>query len=569
MRDPRRRDLLLGAGALGAASLLACTGATTPTEQPAAPPPRPPKPGLPPPTMTGGTLFLPAEQPEGELPSRYVDRPDWFRRAPAIYLPTVVTAGASTMCFSEQDTWALPNRVGHFSEMPKFLDEAKKLGTNVLYIVDTFQGPDDWKKADWRQWKENYIPRDDLGGPTELRKAIDAIHSAGGKVIMYFSGYALRRESPLGQKRGPGWSVLDEQGEPITHPYPDYFMPCPNAPGWAEHLAEVSRRYAGDYGADGVHIDSYGNQRNFRCHATDHGHKVAKRSAFNDGCVRLAETVKQAMRKENPEAVTIVEAPKIEELFTTIDGAQEWGIHDLMERWCWNQAGNTTIYTAGWSLDDMHQIAATGHKWMLTPWWLNAPDAPGAVAWIDKHYPKLKKPKSEKMRRYEAERYYRGLHAYRNAGLLLGRAMPPLDHLTHRRWGGEEHFVSNEAFIKHIELLKVAAQGVDEALGSPGKLPSPAPHLKALNEARAARSAAIDDGAAVSLLSHVAEQAACYLMKHKGKKTITVVNVSNTEASVSVGAEALTLKDGVTSERLKGVTAVACAPHTVRLLQVV
>jgi hypothetical protein len=535
--DPTRRRLLITAGAL-AATGLACGSGPEDGRAPgkkSRPAPSKPKPA---PTShatapEGGTLFLPPDQVEGTVPTTWTDRPEWFRRAPGIYLATPVTSGGSSLLFSAKAKWAMPSRISHFKELPTFLDEAKKLGTNVLYLVDVYQGPEDWPPVKWRLWKEHFRIREDLGGAKALRKAIDQVHAKGGKVILYVTGFAMNRESPLGKEKGAKWAIIQD-GEPIDRPYPDQYMGCPYVKEWREHVVGICARYAQEVGADGVHVDSLGNQRGWKCESTEHGHEPGDGEAFNVGSQRLLSEVRTAMRKHVPEAVVLCEGDKLSRLFTgAIDGSQDWGIHDLSQRWVWNQAGNTAIFCANWSLDDMHQIVAIGHKWMLTPYWLDPPRQSRVTAWLEAEVPSPSLKGDWRSRRMELERVYLGLHAFRNAALLAGKVVPGLDDLTHRRWDGEEIYASREASEAHVVALRERAAMLDAAIGGPVDLTAVAEHLRRVMEARASLSKDIDDGATVSLVTSVAGKASAYLWDGRAK-TMAVVNVSDTAATLDL-----------------------------------
>ncbi len=554
MSDKTRRDLLISAGALAATSLACGGGPKNPSEkakrahkEPAMPPP--PRGGEAT-TARGGTLFMPAEELDGTPPTEWTERPEWMRRAPGIYNPTPVTAGASTLLFGHRELYAMPTRISHFRELPKFLDEAKKLGTNILYIVDTYQGPDDWPPAKWRLWKETYRIRDDLGGAKALKRAIAEVHERGGKVIMYVSGWALHVDSELGKKHGRDWAII-QNGEPTDRPYKDNYMPCTYVEAWQDHIVSICEGYARDLGADGVHVDSLGNQRNWKCESTEHGHEPRDPTAFNLGCQQLLERVRAAMRRHVPEAVVICEGAKLSRLFKGgLDGAQDWGINKLMTRWSWNQAGRTSIYCANWSLDDMHQIAALGHKWMLSPYWLSAPTEPTVTEWIAAHVPEPELGGTEKSRRNELERIYRGLHIYRNAALLAGRTVPSLDDLTHRRHDGEEASLTEEGARAHLAALRDRARALDEALGGPVDPSSITTHLRRVMQAREALSPHIDDGASVSLLATVPGKAAAYMWS-QSSKTLALVNVSDTAQHIdlsTVGTIRGTLRDAISGE---------------------
>ncbi len=77
--------------------------------------------------------------------------PAWFRDQGAIYSFSGAGAGSIFMEYPAQD---LKTRISSFLEIPKLLEEAQSLGTNIVYLWDYWQGtpeggrPQYWNKGD-------------------------------------------------------------------------------------------------------------------------------------------------------------------------------------------------------------------------------------------------------------------------------------------------------------------------------------------------------------------------------------------------------------------------------------
>jgi len=522
-------------------------------------------------------LFLPPQTAKDRPPAaEFARSPEWFRRCPALYVPTAESAGAGMLTFAGPSTKTLHQRIDSFDRLPELLDQAEALGTNTIYLVDYYQGwPEQPRRYFWLN-KGDYLPRSDLGGAEAFRRGIDAIHARGGRVIVYVEGFIISKRSEVGKAHGLEWSIMTPDGPPVK-PYPGSWHMCSACPGWVDHLAAVCRRLAGEYGVDGVHVDSYGYQRDWRCVSTQHGHEPGKAAVFNDGCVELVRRLREAAQEENPEAVVMVEGPMRPALFRHIDGCQDWGIHTLSRRWLWDAAGRTSMFTTGWSLDDLHQILAMGHKLSLAGDWLEPPHGPSCAEWISAALPaQLPNPrqKADMLRRYFAERYFRALHKWRNAGILAGLSMPGVDDLTPRRWLRADMFRSAQALEALMGQIQARAGDIDAALDTRDNMPLPAPteHLRRLLKARGRLSAIIDDGATVESLSTNAETVAAYLFDSRAGRAVTIVNVGEdpVDVGVSLAEGAGRFRDEVTTEIVAtdgGSLRVTCPPHSIRMLR--
>ncbi len=287
-------------------------------------------------------LFLPTTNGHS-AGVKFANSPDWVRNAPGWFLPSTVSAGC---CFLSIPTALLPGSIRSFRELPKLLERASSLGTECVYIVD-------WYEGGWAS-KGDYVPRADLGGEAALKDGISALHARGGRVMFYVEGFIIGKETRVGKEHGRQWSILLPDGPP-ENPYPGNWKLCPRAQGWVGYIEGVARRI-GQYGADGIFIDSYGFQRDWKCVSKAHGHPLGDAEVFNRGCVELVRRARSALRDGNPDAVILVEGPNMERLFEYADGSLDWGIQSLVTRWLWNaqrkkrpirsrQAGRSTTGT--------------------------------------------------------------------------------------------------------------------------------------------------------------------------------------------------------------------------------
>jgi hypothetical protein len=520
---PTRRWVVAG----GVATALGCALGRPPAAQPVSPPPA----GEP------GQLFrVDARVPRP--PVRWDEPPAWFRDAPALWCPSNRTAGSALLTFAPRGVSPedLSERLRDFRELPRLLEQGRRLGTDVVYLTEWYQGaPGADPHAYW--WnKAEYLPRADLGGEAALIEGLAAVRKAGGRVLLYVETFIIEKNSELGRSKGDAWSIRLPGGHP-DDPYPSSWKLCPAAPGLQEHFVALTARLVGRYGAAGLHLDSYGNQRGWRCVHPDHPHPKGDNTVFDEGARQLVRAMRDEARRHDPEAVLMVEGSKMPGLFQWVDAAQDWGIHDLAARWSWREAGHAAIFTSGWSLDDLHQILALGQRVGLGgDYWATAPQGACAAA-VTAARATLGRPPDERMRRYGAEVLYRLLHRWRNGALLAGVPVPALDDLTPRRWDGVERFATEAAWGVHLDRCAEAAAALDAAIGG-AALPSAQEHVRQRLAARAALSRVLR-GAEVEVLPPPSPHAAAYRFTGPAGVGVGCVNVADAPVRFAVAAPGL------------------------------
>lgn len=552
--EPTRRGVLLG----GAGSIvLACGLGGSEGEVPAGLDAPPAPPASPAPFRVDGSVARPQV--------RWDDAPAWFRDAPALWCPSTRTAGSVLLTFTPRGRSPedLCERLTSFRDLPALLARGRAdLGCDVLYLTDWYQGAEGAECHEYWRNKARYLPREDLGGEAALVEGTRAVKAAGGRVILYVEPFVLEKSTDLGRERGEAWALKRTDGHP-DQPYPSSWKICPSAPGWQEHVVEVASRVVGRYGASGVFLDSYGNQRGWRCVDPAHGHPPNDGGAFDEGCRALARAVREAARRADPEAVVMVEGSKMPAMATWVAGSLDWGVHELSRRWSWREAGHTGIFTAGWSLDDAHQILAMGHRLALGgDFWTTRPVGSCAAAVLAARAG-LGAPREDRMRRYAAEVLFRLLHQWRNAGLLAGRPVPDLEAVTPRRWDLDARFATPEAYQALLDDCEGAAAALDGALaGAP--LAAAGEHLRGVLAGRA-RFSAVLRGAEVEALPPPGPTAAAYRVTGPGGVGVTAVNVGDAPVSVTVPVPdgAYTEQSGGGTLRASGGLRFEVAPHRV------
>jgi hypothetical protein len=252
-------------------------------------------------------------------------------------------ATAAVLRGGQEDVFLVTKgRIRSFRELPKFLEEATSLGTDVLYLWDYWEGlldkPDDHAPGTQPLHppyfnKGDYIPRRDLGGEDALREGISRVHDAGGKVILYVEPFIIFKDSLVARFRpDPNFKT---HGEYLAGRYPakaplsviandeeraepkewEVWKYChtmvPKFSRWQDYVEQVVTRLVNDYGADGIFLDSFGWQMNWPMSvrylgpAGEEPHDYWPLE-YAQGVLELADRVRSAI---GPHRVLLVETP--------------------------------------------------------------------------------------------------------------------------------------------------------------------------------------------------------------------------------------------------------------------
>jgi len=289
------------------------------------------------------------------------DIPDWWKQTRSIYCPFANSgAGGSLMKFVSP---MLRDRLTSFEQLDEILHDARKLGSNVIYLVDTW--------APGYEYKGDYVLYPELGGERAFRRGVEKVHAEGGRIILYFEPFIISRRSKLGQGLGRDWAMMNADGT-----YQSYYQtrdrfyqmyPGPGS-GWTDYLVGLIERYARKFHIDGVHLDSYGIQWDWVDHTPKHP-EGRNPASFNRGAVELVRRVRQALRKHVPDAVVILEGAEQLELLEACDGAQIESFAILMQK-SWAAGRRYPIFTSSFDLAEMKRIVDAGYGLALSPWWL-------------------------------------------------------------------------------------------------------------------------------------------------------------------------------------------------------
>jgi hypothetical protein len=509
---------------------------------------------------TESPLYLPSS---GGAASgvRFANSPNWVRNTPAWYIPNVLSAGSCMLKFLPKRDYQLSSLVKSFRDLPGLVSQAKSLGTEAIYLVD-------WYEPGWAN-KGDYIPRSDLGGEAALKDGISAVHAGGGRIIFYVEGWIVSKASDVGKKHGAEWSVILPGGNPPNQ-YPDSWKMCPAAEGWVSYLESVARRI-GQYGADGIFMDSQGWRVDWKCVAKSHKHPLGDPEVFNGGCVNLARRVRTALHSANPEAIIITEGPTLGRQFEFKDGSLVGGTYSLVTGWLWDAQGNTDSITTSFSLDDWNQTLAIGAKLGCPGQFFDAPPNHSATEFLGETIKGL----LDDVRDLSglALKAFWGLNQWRNSGLILGLRMPGLDDLVPKPRDGMRDPVADlysdtNTLRSTLEGLRPRVTAMDAAFA--GQQPSaPAAYIKTLLTARRELARIIDFGSSVARVNAHSPRAVGWRFTGARGTALTAVSVDETPQNLNFVNAAGTWKDFVTGQTFSaggGTLTVPIPPHRVRLM---
>ena len=293
---------------------------------------------------------------------RAVQSPPWWRQTRAIYASFDLSgAGGPLMKFPSDD---INKKLRTLGNLPILLEEARKLGCSCLYLVSYWH-------PDYAGNKGDYQIRTDLGGPQAFKEGVEKLHAAGGRIILYLEPFIITRTSKVGREHGLDWCMKDPKGNPQTY-YGNakYYLMWPaQGSGWTDYIIQVAERLVRDFKVDGFHLDSYGCQWDLK--DSDPKHK----GSFNAGAINLVRTMRQRIKRINPDAIIILECCERTELLDLCDGGQiESGawlyspVKVLNEK-PWVVDRKYKAFTSHYSMTEMDKILDMGYNFSLCPWW--------------------------------------------------------------------------------------------------------------------------------------------------------------------------------------------------------
>jgi hypothetical protein len=279
-----------------------------------------------------------------------------------------------------------PNRNGlGFLSLPQILEEKRKLGTDLFFIVG-FADPEIVGAAGQARG-DYFFPAQNLGGTDALRKGIEATHRAGGRVMYYVEGLIVWKRSRIGRSHGEQWALMERDGK-FTEHYKGFWHACPADEDYQRWFAETCAELVRTTGADGFFIDSELATYNHRCFNPAHKHPHP--DVWTWGVRQLLKRVREEVDKVNPDTLLFIEGcgdigrefgdgfiahghfwtdqtfsePFVRFLHPQMREYESWGYvprgadNDIIKRWfIWNCVNGHRVYAHNASRDTMSDLS--------------------------------------------------------------------------------------------------------------------------------------------------------------------------------------------------------------------
>jgi hypothetical protein len=139
------------------------------------------------------------------------------------------------------------------------------------------------------------------GGSAGLKKAIEELHQAGGKVLFVLDGSKVSKESIVGRGSGVAWAIRDREKKPLEE-NGNYLM-CPSNAKWQDWLYNTAARLLRLYGADGIALTGLAGASTHPCFSAEHGHQSPYAWAW--GVRRFFKTMRERLIRDFPNAVLV------------------------------------------------------------------------------------------------------------------------------------------------------------------------------------------------------------------------------------------------------------------------
>ena len=312
-------------------------------------------------------LYTKYHRPDWKFP----DAPTWFREAGAIWSTVEEGSGGAYEIWPAKKD--LRFQISSFNELPKLYQEAVDMGTNIFYLNDYWEG--DGKTIIQYLNKGDYIPRSDLGGAEALINGIKEIHARGGKVIMYVEPFIMATSSKIGQTKGTLWAARNANDVEWV-PYGGNYVVAAANTQWHDHIVKIAQKLVGEYGADGIFLDSWGWRYNLSFKNREQN-IMWSGEEWNKGVHDLTDKVLAAVRAIKKDAIVVSES-----------AGGQMALHEnggLSADFVWGSSANegriiaspvrygmpeVHFFSNGTTLNQLIQVFAAGHGLALNDQWI-------------------------------------------------------------------------------------------------------------------------------------------------------------------------------------------------------
>jgi len=217
------------------------------------------------------------------------------------------------------EIWPRGDKGLRFPRLTKLVPYYKRLGVKTCWLLSISGAPpwvyelDDFHKV-----------TPEAGTPAELKRLIQAAHSADQLILNDLVVYGLRPGRPDAEALPPDVWCYTEDGKPwLIWGNSKIAADCSN-PVWQERIGEVCRWWAQEFDFDGSRVDciGWGQVPNWR-----NPDRANLATAY--GGLQLNDVVRRAFREHNPEAVILPEGGQ-PLVFRHADMAFDYALYEAM-----------------------------------------------------------------------------------------------------------------------------------------------------------------------------------------------------------------------------------------------
>ena len=191
-----------------------------------------------------------------------------------------------------------------FHAYQTLLEDKRRMGADLFHLPGFHDPVTLGTNTNWLNRGDYVMAAQNLGGFDAVKRGVETVHRAGGRVLYYVEGLIVWKRSRIGKSAARDWALMREPGVYEDH-YRGFWHMCPACEGWQQWLADTCAEVVRSTGVDGFFIDSTAATYNHRCHNPAHKHPHP--DVWNWGTRRLLERVRRAVDEVNPETILFCE----------------------------------------------------------------------------------------------------------------------------------------------------------------------------------------------------------------------------------------------------------------------
>ncbi len=197
------------------------------------------------------------------------------------------------------ESWHRGDTGNRYDRLTKLIPYYRDLGITGLWLL-----PVSWPPPWVYTLKDFEAIAPENGSPDQLRELVQTAHRHGIKMLIDLVVYGIHPDADEVKRLPEAVWCKDRDGKPVRVWGGTVLAADTTNPTWQSRIAEVAGRWAREFGFDGTRLDCIGWGQTVNWAGRRPGDAVAY------GGLKLNKVVRDAMRKANPEAVTLPEGGK-------------------------------------------------------------------------------------------------------------------------------------------------------------------------------------------------------------------------------------------------------------------